>query len=289
MTAHQFRPDRALLRGLSVMTKPGSLRLLLWDVVAMIGLTMLGALAVQRGYEGAGTSLVHNPWSLTLAGLGIAWWLMSDSAWLKQHMARTLPSGAPWRLGQDELRLLWAWVAAMLGIMAMQFVLVIAILPLMVMHMGAMESQSDLFQALTGITLTGVSIGAGALASTLAFRFFLAGPISISERRPVMFEGWTLSAPFWGRLLLAAAFIGALQATLNLLASKEQALGASFQMVLNAQGLSPLWAIPAIYVLGHLTRGVVCEATLAAQASQRDADTTPPASPDAPCPAPEAV
>ena len=82
MTAHQFRPVRALLRGPSVLAKPGSLRLLLWDVVAMIGLTMLGALAVHRGYEGAGTSLVHNPWSLTLAGLGIAWWLMSDSAWL---------------------------------------------------------------------------------------------------------------------------------------------------------------------------------------------------------------
>ena len=284
-----FRPSHALLRGLRILAERGSARLLLWDMAAIAGLTLLGVQAHRHGYSGEASSLVYNPWSLTLAVLGIMWWLMSDSVWLKQHMGRSLPTGAPWRLSKDELRLLAAWFGAMLGILAMQLVLLVAVMPLIVLHMGAMESASPLFQALTGFTLTSVTVGSGALASALAIRFFLAGPISISERRFVFFGGWTVSASLWGRLVLAGLVIGAIQVSLSLLASKGEVISSGFQMVLNAKGLSPIWAIPALYVIGHLTRGVVCEATLVAQTSQPDTDATPPASPDAPYPAPEAV
>jgi hypothetical protein len=279
----RFEVSAALTRMMRFFAVNGARRLIAWDLAALVVLTTLLIVSKQAEVNAKAPNgvLWENPVVVGIFVLGVMWWWVSDAAWLKLHVGRALPRGLPWRIGADEGRVLCAWFGVGIGSMAIQLVFMVVVIPAFLLWMLATSSESEVFQTLMGGLALGVVLIASVLGAAISARFWPAGPISIAEQRLAMFDGWSRTAPFWGRLGAAALLFGLAQQGFNILPGNleegEFRTGLSFDL----DGQDPVWAFVALYFLGHLARGVACEAAMAAKSetlASLDAAAAPPPS-----------
>lgn len=310
MTDQAFSIRSALKRGVATARRePG-------HAIILFGLDALGILLVltpylmvmagrlSQGPAAGSASLgagVLTAFFLALLGVPLVY-LASEAAWYRFLTGQPAKSGFPWRLGADEGRLALTYLVialAQFGVMLMGAValfllmlLVGVISRLLAMIVGDMAGQALVISValVGGLTVLGTAL-------TYSSRLSTGLPLAILKGRFPELSAWRHTHPFAERFVLgylgAVFALGLLGLIVNALVSAP--LGLGLQAVQQGQAVN-LTAALFIAMIGQLIfsavfqlviRGYLAEAALTSAAAEEPA--TPPASPDAPCPAPEAV
>ncbi len=310
MTDQAFSIRSALKRGIQTVRRvPG-------QASVLFGLDALGVLLVLTPYLmvmagrlsqlpaaggasfGAGALLAF---ALAFFGVPLVY-LASEAAWYRFLTGQPAKPGLPWRLGADEGRLALTYLViglAQFGVTLMGAValfllmlLVGVISRLLAMVAGDMAGQALVISValVGGLTVLGTAL-------TYASRLSTGLPLAIVTGRFTQLSAWRHTHPFAERFVLgylgAVFALGLMGLIVNALALAP--LGLGLQAVQQGQTVN-LTAALIIAMIGQLIfaalfqlviRGYLAEAALTS--APAEGALTPPASPDAPCPAPEAV
>ncbi|VXC38572.1 membrane hypothetical protein [Oceanicaulis sp. 350] len=235
-----------------------------------------------------------------------------DAAWNRLLTGRPMKRAIPYRIGADEWRSLVVYGVshAIILCVSMGFYLVFAIammIALLAVDGGeasglaaseTMSAQHWMFQLLPFVILLFLMI----ITNYIGFRLNAGAPLAIKRQKLDVLGGWNATNPFAGRLLVSGVSIIVLTYAL-ILALQLGFVGAvtgvvpdlsnDASTVPSALSLAGFlgFGLLIYYTTFQMLRGVVAEAAMVATARDvaSQGKPTPPASSDAPHPAPEAV
>jgi len=310
MTDQVFSIRTALKRGVAnVRREPG-------HAIVLFGLDALGVLLVLTPYlmvmagrlsqgSAAGSASVGAgvlvAFGLALVGVPLVY-LASEAAWYRFLTGQPAKPGIPWRLGADEGRLALMYLMlggtqtfiVVMGSFALFLLLLVIGIPfqLLVMVAGELAGRALVIAVMLvgGLTIIGTAL-------TYVSRLSVGLPLILVRGQFPQLSAWRHTHHFAERFVLgylgAVFALGLVGLIVNALASAP--LGLGLQAVQQGQAVNLTIAL-FIAMIGQLIfaalfqlviRGYLAEAALTSAPAEGDA--TPPASPDAPCPVPEAV
>ena len=235
-----------------------------------------------------------------------------DAAWNRLLTGRPMKRAIPYRIGVDEWRSLVVYgvsTAIIMGV-SMGFYIVFAIAMMIVMLAtnggealsatvdDPMSPQFWVVQLLPFVILLFLMV----VTNYIGLRLNAGAPLAIKRQQLDVLGGWNATKPFAGRLLVAG--VGIILISYMLIFAAQIGAVSAVMIVTSEITIEPLhiaddlallgiigFASLVYYLMFQMVRGVVAEAAMVATARDAASQTgpTPPASPDAPGPAPEAV
>ncbi len=235
-----------------------------------------------------------------------------DAAWNRLLTGRSMKRAFPYRIGADEWRSLAVYgvsTAIIMGVsMGLYIVLVIAMMIAMLATNGggalgaiAGDPVSPPFWVLQLLPFV-ILLFLLLVSNYIGLRLNTGAPLAIKRQKLDVLGGWNATRPFAGRLLVAG--VGIIILSYVLIFAVQLGAASAVMIVDSEITIEPLhiaddlalvgiigFAALVYYLMFQMVRGVVAEAAMVASAGDETSEgpATPPASPDAPCPAPEAV